>query len=663
MSANRRPVSLKSARFDSRGSLQRWMRGLVAVAAVIAGVAWPAPTPALGKTPSLGAAITVTTTSDTLANDGQCSIREAIINANNDAATWPDCPAGAGDDTIILPAGTITFAIANPASSPANLDSEQHAAKGDLDILSSMTIVGDPAGTTIDANQLDRIFDINHDADGDPSTPTPSITVNINQLTMTNGRQNQSGAVRINARATVTMDRVTISSSNSWADDGGGIYVFADGALTLTNSTISGNQSLLLDGGIKNEGSLSVVNSTITNNHTSGITPNRGQGLGCSGLLCTIRNTIIAGNGAAPRGDIEGFITSLGYNIIGKTTNDTNSPIATITATTGDQFDVGAAAVALGPLANNGGPTPTHALGASSIAIDAGESSGATTDQLGNPRPCDLASVPNAAGGDGADIGAFEVQGACAPPNAPPIAVDDAATFEVNSGTHMINVLANDSDPDSDPLTITAVTQGAHGGVANNSSSVSYTPNTNFIGSDTFTYTIDDGHGHTATATVTITVVDTTPPVLTVSTTVSTLWPPNHDLQNVGLSVSATDNSGGTPSIQVVVFSNESDLAPDSGNFSPDAANIAPGTLRLRAERMGSGDGRVYLIVVTATDASSNVSHACVTVVVPQNQSAAALSTIAAQAAAASQYCEAHNGTPPPGFVPVGNGPVVGPKQ
>src|SRR5207244_13649959 len=142
--------------------------------------------------------------------------------------------------------------------------------------------------------------------------------------------------------------------------------------------------------------------------------------------------------GASPRGATEGFITSLGYNIIGKTTDNLGGTLTIITPTTGDQFDVGAAAVALQPLASNGGPTRTHALGPGSIAIDAGESSGAATDQRGSPRPCDLSAVANAAGGDGADVGAFEVQGACSS-NAPPDAVDDAATFEVNSGTHTIN--------------------------------------------------------------------------------------------------------------------------------------------------------------------------------------------------------------------------------
>jgi Bacterial Ig domain len=635
------------------------VRGLVVLAVLVAGVAWPAPASA--------ATITVTTTSDTLVTDGNCSIREAIINANNDAATWPDCAAGSGADTIVLPAGTITFAIPNPPTSPCCLDSDQVSAWGDLDIDSSMVILGNPAGTTIAGAALDRIFDINPDTDGLPETVTPLITVQIVDLTMTNGRQNQSGAVRINARATVSIDRCTVSNSNSWADDGGGIYLFTDGTLTLANSTISGNHAMIRAGGITSDGNLTVVNTTITGNVTDvPVFANLAQGLHC-GNPCLLRNSIVAGNGVSGAwgvpGDTSGTITSNGHNIIGKTTDNSGNPMTVVTAMTGDQFDVGAAVVALGPLANNGGPTPTHELLPGSIAIDGGESGALATDQRGETRPCDLASVANAAGGDGSDIGAFEVQGACAAPNAPPDAVDDSATFEVNSGLHTIAVLTNDSDPDADSLTITAVTQGAHGAVANNGTSVSYTPNANFIGTDSFTYTIDDGHGHTDTATVGVTVEDTTAPTLSIATSVSTLWQPDHEMKNVGLTVNASDNGGPAPTIQVTVFSNEDDLAPDSGDFSPDAANIAPATLRLRSERSGSGTGRVYLIVVTATDASSNVSHACAAVVVPLSQSPAALSALAAQAAAAVSSCSANNGAPPAGYVTVGDGPVVGSKQ
>ena len=408
------------------------------------------------------------------------------------------------------------------------------------------------------------------------------------------------------------------------------------------------------------------MNSTITNNGTGPVFFNLPQGLMC-GHVCTLRNSIVAGNGPATSSDIGGTLTSLGYNIIGSNiwvdSNNVPNIVGLITATTGDQFNTGIAPVVLGPLANNGGPTPTHDLGAGSIAIDKGESSLSTTDQRGELRPCDQASVPNATGGDGADIGAFEVQGACFA-NAPPDAVDDTATVEVNSGAHSIGVLANDTDPDLDPLTITAVTQGANGGaVSTDGTTVSYTSAANFVGTDTFTYTIDDGQGNTDTATVTVTVEDTTPPEVTSSVGTASLWPPNHQLENVGLTMAASDNGGGAVTTVVSVFSDEDDLAPGSGNFSPDAKNIAASTLRLRAERSDPGDGRVYLISIIATDSSSNSSASCLTVVVPHSNSAQAQAAVAAQAAAAKASCEANAGAAPAGYVVVGDGPVVGPKQ
>ena len=73
----------------------------------------------------------------------------------------------------------------------------------------------------------------------------------------------------------------------------------------------------------------------------------------------------------------------------------------------------------LGPLADNGGPTLTHALLEGSPAIDQGNSFGESTDQRGLPRPSDFASIPDASGGDGSDIGAFELQ-LPAPDTTPP---------------------------------------------------------------------------------------------------------------------------------------------------------------------------------------------------------------------------------------------------
>ena len=59
---------------------------------------------ALGQGVATAATITVTTNDPRIIPDGQCSLVEAIVNANNDAATHADCPAGSGADTIVLPA-------------------------------------------------------------------------------------------------------------------------------------------------------------------------------------------------------------------------------------------------------------------------------------------------------------------------------------------------------------------------------------------------------------------------------------------------------------------------------------------------------------------------------------------------------------------------------
>ena len=90
--------------------------------------------------------------------------------------------------------------------------------------------------------------------------------------------------------------------------------------------------------------------------------------------------------------------------------------------------------------------------------------------------------------------------------DAGPIANDDTATTDEDTPVD-INVLANDSDPDGDTLNVVSVTQGANGAVSiNPDKTVHYAPAVNFFGSDSFTYTIDDGHGGTATATVNVTV-------------------------------------------------------------------------------------------------------------------------------------------------------------
>jgi hypothetical protein len=154
-----------------------------------------------------------------------------------------------------------------------------------------------------------------------------------------------------------------------------------------------------------------------------------------------------------------------------------------------------------------------------------------------------------------------------------------------------------------------------------------------------------------------------TPPTVTCTVSTSRLRTPNHNLVNVGLTTTAVDSTGNALAVTVRVFGDEEDEEPTGdGRFSPDAKNIAPTTLRLRAERKGNGNGRVYLIIASATDALGNTGFACCTVVVAHDSSRRSIASVNAQAAAAEAFCRA-NGTAPPEFFVIGDGPVIGPKQ
>ncbi len=95
--------------------------------------------------------------------------------------------------------------------------------------------------------------------------------------------------------------------------------------------------------------------------------------------------------------------------------------------------------------------------------------------------------------------------------NEAPQAADDSISINHTQGSVVIPVLDNDTDPEGDGLSIVDVTQPANGTVVNNGDSLTYTPNPGFVGTDTFSYTVDDGHGGQATASVSIEVTNQAP--------------------------------------------------------------------------------------------------------------------------------------------------------
>ncbi len=194
------------------------------------------------------------------------------------------------------------------------------------------------------------------------------------------------------ATTTLTMTGSTINDNT--ATYGGGIYLYYTSA-SLLNSTISNNHANQHGGGIATladwDQPVDLVNCTIYAN--SAITNGGGMQLEPT-FITNVKNTIVAGNSASGAGpDIWGVIQSYDYNLI----QDTSG--ATIQGTT--THNITGMNPMLGPLANNGGKTWTHALLVGSPAIDAGS----CTDIAGDPVTVDQRGVVRISP---CDIGAYE---------------------------------------------------------------------------------------------------------------------------------------------------------------------------------------------------------------------------------------------------------------
>ncbi len=367
-------------------------------------------------TSAAGAAVFIPTktadTADGACTAADCSLREAVLAAN----------AHAGDDVILLHAGIYVLTIAG---------NEDLGAAGDLDILDGLTLLGDGAASTIvDGNGIDRIFHV-----------PGGITAEIRDVTLRNGRvSGNGGAIRNAGELTilrsvlsgnasvagaagagfggaimtdgpgssltatdstlasntaqggggaialsdeVTLANVTITGNRSTEDLGGGLYVFSDARATVNNATLASNTAALNGGGIFAESAAFI------------------------GFVTKINNSVLAGNTAPSGPDCFGSIDS-GYNLIGNDAGCRGPSVAKhdIVGTPVSPIDA-----KLGPLAENGGPTPTRALLAGSPALDLGNpatpgSGGGAceaTDQRGAARP----------GAIRCDIGAFEATAEC----------------------------------------------------------------------------------------------------------------------------------------------------------------------------------------------------------------------------------------------------------
>jgi hypothetical protein len=222
------------------------------------------------------------------------------------------------------------------------------------------------------------------------------------------GISNHSGSLII-TNSTISGNTCSADSSDPLfpaptATFGGGVD--NSGSMTIANCTISGNSAVATGisnsdtgygGGISNGGDLQITSSTIAHNSASG---DYGVGGGINGFEPTrTDSSIIALNSASTGGPDYftngGELQSTGYNIIG------NNADAVINSQPTDQIGTPASPIhpLLGPLADNGGPTLTHALHSGSPAVNRGDPAAPPQDQRGYSR----LGVP--------DVGAFEFNG------------------------------------------------------------------------------------------------------------------------------------------------------------------------------------------------------------------------------------------------------------
>jgi hypothetical protein len=142
------------------------------------------------------------------------------------------------------------------------------------------------------------------------------------------------------------------------------------------------------------------------------------------------------------------------------------------------------------------------------------------------------------------------------------------------------------------------------------------------LGTNVLRFQAMDTNELSSSCSTTIVVEDTTPPVIAqVTANPKELWPPNHKMVRVEVRARVIDECGPTRWGIVRVTSNEPANDIGDGNTEQDWEIIDRDTVKLRAERAGSGDGRVYTIYVKAVDGSGNESRpASVRVVVPHDR-------------------------------------------
>ena len=240
------------------------------------------------------ATIVVNTTKDENNSSGNCSLREAILSANLDAA-FDACAPGSGADVVKVPGGLYRLTI---------MGSDDTAFLGDLDLTAPVTISG--AGTTftvIDGNNGDRIFQV-----------LPGVNALISGVVIQNGERGSDNGGGILNAGTLTLTNSLVE--RCFAVEGGGI-ANDGGTLSVRSSSVDANTAGGLTGAGGGIADLNGGHVTVTSSQISGNTANSPEGGGglyegdVNGTM-TVTGSTISGNSAMTTGEGGGGVRSLG---------------------------------------------------------------------------------------------------------------------------------------------------------------------------------------------------------------------------------------------------------------------------------------------------------------------------------------------------------------
>ncbi|HST68105.1 MAG TPA: choice-of-anchor Q domain-containing protein [Solirubrobacterales bacterium] len=388
-------------------------------------------------------------------NSGEGSLRAAIVAANthDGADTIPINATGTIELQSALQVIFSPVAIVGPGA--AQLEVRRAAAAPDFSVFAFTTDAGPSSlsGLTISNGRAALIGEFAlgggvRNAEG--GLTLTGVVVRDNEAAIDGGTDVRAEGGGVFSEGPLTLRETIVADNAARADDGTALTAAFGGGvaaldvLTVEGSTISGNiaeasgdgtVTTAQGGGLLAGTEATVSRSTISGNAVDaegGAPQIRAQGGGIQTYEATLTSSTLAGNSAASAGlalgaNLESVLsTSVRNTIVAEPlgeaescdeaggTNAISSGGFNLDEDGSCEFEQGtdlAGIVAgLEPLAANGGPTPTHALRADSPALDRGDSFGSTVDQRGLARPVDLTTRSNSEGGDGADVGAFELQ-------------------------------------------------------------------------------------------------------------------------------------------------------------------------------------------------------------------------------------------------------------